>query len=69
MKHRETKPCGVCGKLMIQWFTGIIRPANPIEREYVWKCGCGNVEPGDWVKDKTPNQIFMEVWEHANETV
>lgn len=63
----DTKPCPECGKRMLLVDTGICQTTYPARYPQEWRCGCGQRDPAPARIEKTPDQLFMELWEKVNE--
>jgi len=62
---RETKPCPVCGMLMILHETGMVLQSCPPLHVRGWWCKCGHEEEAPPRRDKTRLELLHERWEAA----
>lgn len=66
----EEKTCPNCGKQMIKWNINHRMIEYTSEYPWGWHCRCGNIEPWGITKAAWANdEIFLEFWEKAQETV
>ena len=61
-----TRPCPVCGKLMIKRHTGPILDSYPAYYPWDWWCACGHMEPGGSDRGLTDEGAARQEWDRAN---
>lgn len=62
-----TRNC-VCGKRMIQRYTGMAKMSDPPQYEWDWWCGgCGWGERGGTVRGISLDEVNFQKWKDANE--
>lgn len=60
---KTIKPCE-CGRKMVLERTGVVLDSYPAIYPTVYKCyGCGRIEDGPSIREKTQEQINRERWE------
>ncbi len=66
MAEEKIMRCPKCIRFMIKRSTNGKFPCQE-DKFWFWWCGCGNTENGNYIRDKTSEELYQKQWEEIQE--